>query len=132
VLIFIAVRACIEKMRFKSSASRDITPCSPSKVSRRFGGTCCLHLHGHAVLAAFFVLFSLFYSSTPKMEAVCSSERPVDFQRTTRHHIPYVSSADVIACASGLQRNASAPDSCQHHSSILNPIFRLRSTGLVK
>jgi hypothetical protein len=24
----------------------DITPCSPLKVNRRFGGTCRLHLHG--------------------------------------------------------------------------------------
>jgi hypothetical protein len=28
------------------------------------------------------------YFSTLKMEAICSSETPVDFQRTTRHYIP--------------------------------------------
>jgi hypothetical protein len=28
------------------------------------------------------------YSSTQKMEAICSSETLVDFQRTTRHDIP--------------------------------------------
>jgi hypothetical protein len=28
------------------------------------------------------------YSSTQKMEAICSSERYVDFQRTTLHYIP--------------------------------------------
>jgi hypothetical protein len=30
----------------------------------------------------------LAYSSTPKMEAMCSSETPVDFHRTTRRYIP--------------------------------------------
>jgi hypothetical protein len=28
------------------------------------------------------------YSSTLKMETICSSETPVDFQRTTRRYIP--------------------------------------------
>jgi hypothetical protein len=42
-----------------------------------------------AVLATFFTLVSsLAYSSTLKMEATCSSELSVDFQRTTRHYIP--------------------------------------------
>jgi hypothetical protein len=32
-----------------SSIFWDITPCSPSKVSRRFGGTCRLHLQGRII-----------------------------------------------------------------------------------
>jgi hypothetical protein len=27
----------------------DKTPCSPLKVNRRFGGTCCLHLQGRRI-----------------------------------------------------------------------------------
>jgi hypothetical protein len=27
----------------------DMTPCSPLKVNRRFGGTCCLHLQGRII-----------------------------------------------------------------------------------
>jgi hypothetical protein len=33
----------------KNSIFRDITPCSPLKVNRRFGGTCRLHLHGRRI-----------------------------------------------------------------------------------
>jgi hypothetical protein len=32
--------------------------------------------------------FLLKFSSTLKMEAICSSETSVAFQQTTRHHIP--------------------------------------------
>jgi hypothetical protein len=35
----------------KSSSFWDITPCSPLKVNRRFGGTCCLHLQGRRIKA---------------------------------------------------------------------------------
>jgi hypothetical protein len=53
----------------KSYIFRRITPCS--------------------LLATCFTLVScLAYSSTMKMEATCSSETSVDFQRTTRHYIP--------------------------------------------
>jgi hypothetical protein len=42
-----------------------------------------------APLATRFTLLScLAYSSTLQMEAVCSSETSVDFQRTTRRYIP--------------------------------------------
>jgi hypothetical protein len=42
-----------------------------------------------ALLATGFMLVScLAYSSTLKMEAVCSSETSADFQRTTLNHIP--------------------------------------------
>jgi hypothetical protein len=41
----------------------DITPCNPSKVSRRFGATYCLHLQG-----------SCSAYSTLRVEAICSFE----------------------------------------------------------
>jgi hypothetical protein len=36
----------------KSSISWDITPCSPLKVNRRFGGTCRLHFQGRSISQA--------------------------------------------------------------------------------
>jgi hypothetical protein len=57
----------------KSSVFWYITPCSPLKVTRRFEGTCRLHLQ--VLLAAFFMLvYCLAYSSTLKVQATCSSE----------------------------------------------------------
>jgi hypothetical protein len=78
---------------------------SPFKVDRRFGGTCCLHLQSqgisqtgkqseswwHAWLylpLAFTLVSCLAYSSNHKMEAACSSETSVDFQRISRRYIP--------------------------------------------
>jgi hypothetical protein len=67
---------------FKEFIFWDITPCSPMKVGRSFGR--CLKM-----LAARFTMDScLAYSSTLKMEATCSSEMSVAFQRTTRRYIP--------------------------------------------
>jgi hypothetical protein len=68
----------------------DITPCSPLKVNRRFGGTCRIHLQGRRINQARnqHESCSLAYSSTLKMEATCFSETSVDFQQTTRHYIP--------------------------------------------
>jgi hypothetical protein len=51
--------------------------------------TCMKQTEGRAPLAGSFMPVScLPYSSTLKMEAVCSSETSVDFQRTTRRYIP--------------------------------------------
>jgi hypothetical protein len=61
----------------KSSFFWEITPCSPLKDNRRFGGTCRLY-----------VVSCLAYSSTLKMEETCSSETSVDFQQTTRRYVP--------------------------------------------
>jgi hypothetical protein len=67
----------------KNSVFWDITPCSPFKVNRRFGGTA-----EQADLPPAFPLVScLAYYSTLKMEATCSPETSVDLQRTTRHYI---------------------------------------------
>jgi hypothetical protein len=57
----------------------DITPCSPLKANRSFGGT---------LLVTCFMLVSWWaYSSTLNMEATCSSETTFDFQRTTKRYI---------------------------------------------
>jgi hypothetical protein len=81
----------------KSSILWDITPCSPLKANRRFGGT-CLHLQGQRISQArkqlclppaFKLVSCLAHSSILKREATCSSETSVAFQRTTRRYIPH-------------------------------------------
>jgi hypothetical protein len=60
----------------------DITPCSPSKGNRRLGGT-------ELWLQPAFTLVSCpAYSSTLKVEAICSSETSVEYQRVTWRYIP--------------------------------------------
>jgi hypothetical protein len=85
----------------KSSIFWGIMLCSPLKIDRRFGGTYRLFLQGRrisqrgnqnvvnvALLATCFTLLScLSYSSTLKMEALCSSETSIEFQRTTWRYI---------------------------------------------
>jgi hypothetical protein len=70
----------------KSIIFWNITPCSPLRVNRRFGGTYRLHLQ--APLATCFHAGFLAYFSTLKMEAICSSEKSVGSQLTTRRYIP--------------------------------------------
>jgi hypothetical protein len=76
----------------KSIIFWDLTPCSPLNVNRRFGGTYRLHLQGRKISSACHLLSRCFfcstYSSTLKMEAICSSETSVDSQRTKRRYIP--------------------------------------------
>jgi hypothetical protein len=70
--------------------------CSPVKLSRRFGRTGHFHLQGRRVSkkqgarrAACLLLVSCFaYTSTLKMEAICSSESSIDSNQTTRCYIP--------------------------------------------
>jgi hypothetical protein len=79
-------------MVVKSSLFWDVTPCSPLKANRRFGGT-CLNFQGQKVSQAkknqlesrrqALLVSPLTYSSTPKIEVTCSSEKSVDIQRTT-------------------------------------------------
>jgi hypothetical protein len=76
----------------KSSIFWDITPCSPLKVNRRFGGTCRLHLQDRRISRErnqkpCYLLFCSAYSSSLRM-ATCSSETSVDFQRATGRCIP--------------------------------------------
>jgi hypothetical protein len=78
----------------RSSIFWDITPCSPLKVNRRFGGTHRLHLQGRTNRAkkpAWKQVASRScsaYSSTLKMEAICSSETSVGSRRTAGRYIP--------------------------------------------
>jgi hypothetical protein len=73
----------------KSFVFWHLTPCSPVKANGCFGGTCRLHLQGRARNQACFMLVSrLAYSSTLKMEAICSSETSVDVHRNARRYIP--------------------------------------------
>jgi hypothetical protein len=74
----------------------NIIPCSPARVSRRSGATCCLRPHGRRIsqsrnqyeaemgVACFKLVTCLVYSSTMKMEAICSSDTSVDCHLTTR------------------------------------------------
>jgi hypothetical protein len=90
----------------KNSIIWDITPCSPLKGNRCFGGKCRLQLqcqkktkqetivklsgnkHVTLLVNSFQAGFLLAYSSTLKMEATCCSEILVDFHRATRRYIP--------------------------------------------
>jgi hypothetical protein len=83
----------------KSIIFWDMTPCSPLKVNRRFGGTYLFHLQGRknrlskkpaSKQVAFCLLadFAEPISSTLKMEATCFSETSVETQRITWRHIP--------------------------------------------
>jgi hypothetical protein len=78
---------------FKScSLFWDITPCCPLKVNRRSKGT-CLRFQGwssrkQSLFASWFMMVScLAYSSTLKIEALCSSVTSVYIQQTTRHYV---------------------------------------------
>jgi hypothetical protein len=75
----------------------EITPCSPLRVNRRFGGTSPPSLGSKnskqskmalLCLSPAFTLVSCSANfSTLEMETICSSETSVHFQRTTRHYI---------------------------------------------
>jgi hypothetical protein len=65
----------------KSTVFWDIALCSPLKVHWRFGGT-------YRLPPAFTLISCSAYSSALKKEAICSLETSVDFQRSTRRHIP--------------------------------------------
>jgi hypothetical protein len=85
----------------KSTIFWDITPCSPLKVNRHFGGKYRLNLQGRknkpskkpawnqvASRDCFHAGFLLGLFSNLKMGGICSSEISLDFQRTTRRYIP--------------------------------------------
>jgi hypothetical protein len=63
----------------KSTIFWDITPCDPLSTDVSEEGAC--HL-----ISSWFPAQLIF--STLMMEAICFSETSVDFQRTTRRHIP--------------------------------------------
>jgi hypothetical protein len=71
----------------KSFIFWDITSRIPLKFSRRFGGTCRIHLY--SLLPTCFLLVSCSaYYSILKMEATYSSETSVHIQRTTQRIMP--------------------------------------------
>jgi hypothetical protein len=82
----------------KSTIFRDITPCSPLSVNRRFEGTYRPHLQGRknkfSKKPAWKQVESRIIRQpelifwTLKMEAICSSETSVDTRRATRRYIP--------------------------------------------
>jgi hypothetical protein len=71
------VRAAVTR----SSAVWDITPCSPSKVDRRFEGIA-------SSIFCFMLVSCLVYSLTLNMEAKYSSKTSVEFRRTIRIYVP--------------------------------------------
>jgi hypothetical protein len=92
-----------------------VTPRSPVEVFWRFGGTCCLYFQCLRVSKAIRkkqaasqakhatseqLLASLAYSSTLKMEAVCSSETLVNFYQTSWCHNPENSTFHSYRCCS--------------------------------
>jgi hypothetical protein len=70
----------------KSSVFWDVTPRSPLKVKRRFGGTHPLHLKGRRIRQARHQRESS--SACQKMEIVSSSETSVNFYQITWRRIP--------------------------------------------
>jgi hypothetical protein len=64
----------------------NISPYSPHKVSRRFGGKFRSSLRLH-LNTCFHTGFLSAYSSTLKMEATCSSEMSIGFQKITKRYI---------------------------------------------
>jgi hypothetical protein len=79
-----------------------ITPCSPAETKRRLGGTCRLYLQGRRVCLAGnqheadSKQLCLAYPSTPKMKVICSSEKSVDFHRTTQRCFAEDRTLDVL------------------------------------
>jgi hypothetical protein len=66
---------------------RDMTPCSPLKSQWTFrkNKPSKKHVASRVCLT---VVSCLIYSSTPKIEEICSSEKSVNFNRSTRRHFP--------------------------------------------
>jgi hypothetical protein len=69
----------------KSTIFQDITPCSPLEVNRRFGEIYRLHLQVWRISQARNQPENRWQAeqSILKIEAICSSETSVEFQRTT-------------------------------------------------
>jgi hypothetical protein len=63
----------------RSTMFPDVTSCSPVEVHRRFGGSHCC--------CCFLCLVLLGLLPDAEMEAVRSSETPVNFYQTTRRHV---------------------------------------------
>jgi hypothetical protein len=60
-----------------------VTPCSPVKVHWRFGGTYLLNTRDRRINQA----RNQQKADNKQLQAICSSETPVDFKLVTRHYI---------------------------------------------
>jgi hypothetical protein len=107
-LLFYIGFEVLTAVAMKSIIFWDITPCSPLKVNRLLGGSYRLHLQGRRISRArnqrescsspaFTPVSFLAYSSTLKMEAICSSETSVDFKPEV-HKIPTRVQCTVQVC----------------------------------
>jgi hypothetical protein len=76
----------LELFYLKNSVFLDITPCSPLKVNRRFGGI--YRLHPAEFAFPFTLVYLSTYSFIRKLKAICSSEASICLQRATRSYIP--------------------------------------------
>jgi hypothetical protein len=83
----------------------DTTPCIPFKVNRRFGATYHLRFQGQSISqerhprqSSVSHLTLVSCSAYSSMEAICSSETTVDFQRTTERYIAEDSTTDSHHC----------------------------------
>jgi hypothetical protein len=95
------------KNPLKNTIFWDITTCRPLKVNRRFRGTSPsssgsnksskIPVTRFATCFQAGILLSLF-DPRAKMEAICSSEMSVDFQRTILHYIPEDSTLHKYGC----------------------------------
>jgi hypothetical protein len=70
-----------------SSIFWDLTPCSPLKVNRRFGGTFRFHVQGRRISQVRNQREAGSKHSSALKKKICSSETSVDFQQTTRFYI---------------------------------------------
>jgi hypothetical protein len=91
----------------KGTIFRDITPCSPLKVNPRFEGTYRLHLQGRRTCLARNQRESRWQAELC-LEAKCSSETSVNFQRTTRRYIPEDSTLHETNALTGIYKEKTA------------------------
>jgi hypothetical protein len=84
----------------KSTIFWDITSCSPLYFKRCFGGTYSQQLNGGRISRAINKLVSRWQA-----EAICSSEKSVDIQRTTRRYIPEANSLLLKCCTCPKRRD---------------------------
>jgi hypothetical protein len=100
-------QCCNLNCYLKSTSFWRITPCVSLNVNLRFGETLRLHLQSRGIRQArnqrenrLKAEARFAYSSTLKMETMCSSKMSVDFQLITRRYIPEENTLDYNRCES--------------------------------
>jgi hypothetical protein len=81
----------------KSNSFWVVTPCNLVEDYRHLGGMHCLHYKQSLLAACFFLVTSLAYSLTLKIEVVCSFKTLMNFYQTTQSHI--LEDSTVINCS---------------------------------